>query len=116
MPFNVFEAEEWVSQCKKIWNEVESQLFEKLVTGPIKGEGKYVHGKLKMQKERIKTNFHDYEVPYDVYCNATGVLKIDSVYKQGKSYHSQVFVEECKYIDAENPQCNMLSDDNDGFF
>ena len=48
MPFNVFEAKEWVSQYKKIWNEVESQLFEKLVTGPIKGEGKYVHGKLKM--------------------------------------------------------------------
>ena len=48
MPFNVFEAKEWVSQYEKIWNEVESQLFEKLVTGPIKGEGKYVHGKLKM--------------------------------------------------------------------
>ena len=51
-----------------------------------------------------------------MYCNATGVLKIDSVYKQGKSYYPQVFVEECKYIDAENPQCNMLSDDNDRFF
>ena len=47
--FNVFEAKEWVSQYKKIWNEiVESQIFEKLATGPRKGEGKYVHGKLKM--------------------------------------------------------------------
>ena len=49
MSFNVFEAKEWVSQYKKIWNEVvESQIFEKLATGPRKGEGKYIHGKLKM--------------------------------------------------------------------
>ena len=46
-------------------------------------------------------------------CNATVLLKIDSVYKQGKNYHPQVYVEECKYTDAENQQCNMLRDDND---
>ena len=46
------------------------------------------------------------------------VLNIDSVYKQGKNYHPQVYVEECKYIDAENQQCSMLSidDNNNGFF
>ena len=33
--FNVFEAKKCVSQYKKIWNELESQLFEKLVTEPI---------------------------------------------------------------------------------
>ena len=116
MSFNVSEAKEWVSQYKKIWNEVESQLFEKLATEPIKGEGKYVHGKLKTWKERIKTNFHGQDVPYDMYCNATAVLKIDSVYKQGKNYHPQAYIEECKYTDAEKQQCNMLSDDDDGFF
>ena len=58
MSFNVFAAKGWVSQYKKIWNVVESQLFEKLVTELIKEEGKYVHGKLKMWKERIKINFH----------------------------------------------------------
>ena len=44
MSFNVSKAKEWVFQYKKIWNEVKSQLFEKLVTEPIKREGKYVHG------------------------------------------------------------------------
>ena len=63
MLFNVSEEKEWVSQYKKIWNEVESQLFEKLATEPIKG--KYVYGKLKTWKERIKTNFHGQDVPYD---------------------------------------------------
>ena len=58
MSFNVSEEKEWVSQYKKIWNEVESQLFEKLATELIKGEGRYIHGKLKTWKERIKTSFH----------------------------------------------------------
>ena len=99
-------------QYKKIWNEVELQLFEKLTTEPIKGEGKYAHGKLRMWKECIKTNFQD-----NVYCNSAAVLKINSVYKQGKNHHPQAYVEECKYTDAENQQCNVLSnDDDDGFF
>ena len=113
MSFNVSEEKEWMSQYKKIWNEVDSQLVEKLATEPIRGEGKYVHGKLKTWKERIKTNFHGQDVPYDMYWNVTTVLKIDSVYKQGKNYHPQTYVEECKYTDAEKQQCNMLSDDDD---
>ena len=43
MSINVPEEKGWTSQYKKIWNEVESQLFEKLVTEPIKGEGKYIY-------------------------------------------------------------------------
>ena len=116
MSFNISEAAEWFLQYRKIWNEVESQLFEKLATGPIKGEGKYVHGKLKIWKDRIKTNFHGQDVSYDMYCNATAVLKINSNYKQSKNYHPQVYVKECKYTDAESQQCNMLSDNDDGFF
>ena len=80
MSFNDSEANDWVLQYKKIWNEVKSQLFEKITIEQIKGERKYVHGKLKMCKEHIKTNFHGQDVPY-MYCNATAVLKIDSVYK-----------------------------------
>ena len=101
MSFNISEAPESVFQYKNIWNEVKSQLLEKLATGPIKREGKYAHGKLKTWKDRIKTNFHDQDVPYDTYCNATAVSKIESVYKQSKNYHPQVYVEECQYTDAE---------------
>ena len=32
----------------------------------------------------------------DMYCNAAAVIKIDSVYKQVKNYHPQIYVEECK--------------------
>ena len=54
-------------------------------------------------------------MPYNIYCQATAVLKIDSVYKQGKNHHPQVYVEECKYTTIEKQQNSMLSDD-DGFF
>ena len=99
MLFNVSEEEAWKVQYKKIWDEVESQLFEKLAIEPIKGNN--VRGKLKTWKKDIKTNFHGRIVPYDTYCNATAVLKIDYVYKQGKNYHPQTYVEECKYTDVE---------------
>ena len=94
MSFNISEEKAWVAQYIKIWNEVESQLFEKMATEPIKGKGWYVYGKLKTWKERIKTSFHGQNVPYDMHCNAMAVLKIDSVYKQGK-YYPQVYVKEC---------------------
>ena len=41
MSFNVSEAKEWVSQYKKIWNEIKSQSFEKMATEPTKTEGRY---------------------------------------------------------------------------
>ena len=47
MSFNVSEAPEWLLWYRSIWNEVVSKLFEKLTTEPIKGEGKYMLGKLK---------------------------------------------------------------------
>ena len=55
-----------------------------------------------MLKERIKTNFHGQDIPYNMYWNATAALKIDSVYKESKIYHPQVCVEEWKYTDEES--------------
>ena len=48
-----------------------------------------------------------------MYCNAAAMLKLDSVYKQGKNYHPQVYVEQCEYANAESQHCNMLSDSDD---
>ena len=38
-----------------------------------------MHGKLKWWKGHINTNFHGQDVPYDMCCNATAVLKVDSI-------------------------------------
>ena len=48
-----------------------------------------------------------------MHCNATAVLRVDFVYKQGKNYDPQVYFEECKYTDAEKQQCSMLNDNDD---
>ena len=58
-------------------------------------------------------NFHGQDVPYDMYSNATAVLKIDFVYKQSKNDHPQLYVQECKYTHAESHQHSMLSDSDD---
>ena len=117
MSFNVSEEKASKTQYEEIWNEVKSQLFEKMATEPIKRGGRCVNGKLMTWKEGIKTNFHCQDISYNMHCNATAVLKTDSVYKQGKNYHPQVYIEECTHTNAENQQCSMLSDDDDdGFF
>ena len=84
MSFNFSEEKAWKTQYKKIWNEVEAQLFEKMATELIKREDRYVNGKLKTWKERVKVNFHGQDVPYNMHCSAAAVLKIDSMYKQDK--------------------------------
>ena len=84
MSFNFSEEKAWKTQYKKIWNEVEAQLFEKMATELIKREDRYVDGKLKTWKERVKVNFHGQDVPYNMHCSAAAVLKIDSMYKQDK--------------------------------
>ena len=66
MSFNISKEKEWVSQYKKIWNQTEPQLFERIATEPIKREGRYVNGKLKTWKERIKTHFHGQDVPCNI--------------------------------------------------
>ena len=104
MSFNVSEEKASKTQYEEIWNEVKSQLFEKMATEPIKRDGRCVNGKLMTWKEGIKTNFHCQDISYNMHCNATAVLKTDSVYKQGKNYHPQVYIEKYKYIDAENQQ------------
>ena len=75
-----------------------------------------MYGKLKTWKDCIKTNFHGQEVPYDVYCNTTAVLKIDTVYRQGKNHHPQVYLEECKYTTIEKQQYTILRDNEDDIF
>ena len=87
MSFSVSQVPEWVFHYRNIWNAVETQLFEKLTTEFIKGEDKYIHVKLKTWKEGNKMNFQSQDVPFDMFCNATTVLKTDSVHKQSKNYH-----------------------------
>ena len=72
--------------------------------------------KFKQWKDRIRTDFHGKDIPYNQCCEATAVLKVGSVYKQGSNLSSgvrggpQVYVEEAKIKPVENSKCRLLSD------
>ena len=117
MSFNVGEERNanWLNYYKNIWKEVESQIFETLSKETVR-DNKYLRCKLKTWKERINTNFYGKTVPHDTYCTATDILKIDSVYNQGKHFYPQAYLEECKYIENDTRTCTLLSDSgNEGF-
>ena len=79
MGFNVGEDSTWINQYKAIFDRVEELLFQKLSGTPLNNE-KYINPKLIMWNGDMKTRFNGcYCVPFDRYCEATGVLKISSV-------------------------------------
>ena len=112
MSFNVDDHKEWAEKYEKLWEAVECQIFENLSTKPVR-EGKYINAKLKTWKDQITTNFHGQIIPHGMYCNATAVLKIGSVYNQGRNYYPQVFVEECKFQESQQQHCTLLVSDSE---
>ena len=113
MSFNVSEEKEWVSQYKKIWNEVESQLFEK--TGDRINKRRRQVSLWQVEKvektHKNKFSWSGRSIPYVLQFNGS-VKDLFCL----KNYQPQTYVEECKFTDAEKQQCNILSDDDDGFF
>ena len=61
--------------------------------------GKYLKAKIKSYNGKINANFHDNKIPKEgsqFIC--LSVILIDSVFRTGKNYYPQVFLEECKYV------------------
>ena len=113
MSFNLEGRDEWIEKYKKIWEVVEAQLFQCLTTEVV-SKGRYINPKLNMYGDKIAVKYHDgKEVPYDKHCEATGLLRIASVYNQGINYWPQVYLDECRYEEVENHGVLLLSDDED---
>ena len=113
MSFNLEAHDEWLENYKKIWEAVEAQLFQCLTTEVV-SKGRYINPKLNMYGDKIAVKYHDgKEVPYDKHCEATGLLRIASVYNRGINYWPQVYLDECKYEEVENHGVLLLSDDED---
>ena len=78
---------------------------------------KYLNPKLIFWNNENRTRFR--EGKYTRYieeicaCQATGVLKIGSMYRQGLNYHLQVFLKECKYRKRDASFESQISDDDD---
>ena len=112
MCFNLEGHDEWVKKYVKIWGAVEEQLFQSLTT-EVLNKGKFINPKLNMYGDQIGVQYHGKEVPYDKHCEATGVLRIASVYNHGVNYWPQVYINECKYKHVETHGVLLLSDDEE---
>ena len=93
---------------------MEDQLFVTFTSEPMK-EGYYLHGKVKVWKDKIRTDFQGKDILYNQCCEATTVLKVGSIYKQGSNYYPQVYVKEAKIMSVENSKCRLLSDSEDNY-
>ena len=83
--FDLDAHKDWVEKYKLVWDRAAQQIFQRLTKDPV-NKDRYVNGKLKTWKEKITTNFHGKSVPHEERCEATAILKIESVYNQGKTF------------------------------
>ena len=69
----------------------------------------------KTMKRTNPSYFSEQKVPFDIYYNATAVLRNGYVYKQCKNQSQQVYIEECNTLmqKASNVIC-PCDRDNDG--
>ena len=114
MGFDLEDHEEWLEKYVKIWAAVEEQVFQSFTKDPV-NKDRYINAKLKEYDGKILTNFHGLDVPYGKCCEATGVLRIASVYKRGNNCYPQTYLDECKYHEVKHHGILLLSDDEDEY-
>ena len=82
----------------KFWKKVKNSLKKDFYSEPVYNE-KYLKAEIKSYNGKINTNLHDNKIPKEssqFIC--LSVILIGSVFKIGKNYNPQVFLEECKYV------------------
>ena len=118
MGFDVADDEAWITHYRSIWRTIDEILrcvseCRALTGEPLKN-GRYVNAKLITWDGDVRTGFRGTSRnPADIWsCYATGILKIGSVYRQGKNYHLQIFLKETKYRERDVIFKSQLSDDD----
>ena len=67
---------------------------------------------MKSYNRKINTNFHNNKIPKECsQCLCLSVVFINSVFRTGKNYYPQVFVEEYKYVVKEKKMSRYIADD-----
>ena len=89
--------DELLEKYNEIWEKVKNSIKEEFDSKPVYNE-KYLKAKIKSYNGKINTNFYNSKIPGErsqFIC--LSVILIDSVFRAGKNYYPQVFLEECKY-------------------
>ena len=73
---------------------------------------KYLKAKIKSYNEKINTNFHNNKIPEEgSQFISLSVILIDSVFRRGKNYYPQDFLEVCKFVVKEKKMHEYITDD-----
>ena len=124
-----------LKRYNKIWTKIEKLMkidFDTKTTYGDDDDDKYIKTKIKTYKDSIITNFYNKnrskKIPEEkVPHKCLSIIILDSVIYAYKKYHSQIFLEECKYakknIKSENyidmdlePESDSDSDSNNGIY
>ena len=104
--------DELLEKYDKILEKVKSSLKKEFDSEPVYNE-KYLKAKIKFYNGKINTNFHNNKIPKeDSQFICFSKVLIDSVFKTGKWYYPEVFLEECKNVVQEKkiPKYIIIND------
>ena len=82
-----------LEKYNEIWEKVKNSLKKEFDSEPVYNE-KYLKAKIKSYNGKIKTKIP--KKGSQLICLIA--ILIDSVFRSGKSYYPQVFLQECKYV------------------
>ena len=90
--------EEFLEAFNKIWKRGSNLIKKEPVTVQVYSE-KCLKTKLKSHKNEVNSNFDGNELPKEgSHSVIFSVILLYSVFRISKSYYTQVFLEECKYV------------------
>ena len=100
--------DELLEKYNDIWEK--NSIKEELDSEPVYNE-QYLTVKIKSYNGKLNTNFHNNKIPKEgskFIC--LSVILVDSVFRTGKNYYPQVFLEECKYVVKEKKMPEYITD------
>ena len=84
-----------------VWDGVSKSIKKGFDSEPIPNK-KYLKTKVKCHEEKINTNYHNDKILKEgPQCICLSAVLANSVFKIGRGYDLQLFLEECKYIAKE---------------
>ena len=102
---------ELIDKYNEIWDQVSNTTKKRFDSESVYNK-KYLRTKMKSYEGKISTNFHgDKMAKEESQGICLSVILIDSVFRTGKNYYSQVFLEECKYVVKEKKMPKYITDD-----
>ena len=97
----------------EIWEKLTKGIKKRFDSEPVYSE-KYLETKIKYYEGKTNTNFNSDKIPKEgSQCICLSVILIDSVFRTGKNYYSQAFLEECKHVVKEKDMPEYITNDKE---